>query len=133
MFDRTEGTLRIDGRKTGRERCVPLPEIALRCLEAYLPVRHNQLEQVGSCAERALLVSRSGERLTGGAISDGIHTISRRAEVPIHSLHQFRHSCDRICWKTHLKPVSRVAIECPVRSWTRVDGGCRVENRIELV
>jgi site-specific recombinase XerD len=25
-FDRAEGTLRIDGRKTGRERCVPLPE-----------------------------------------------------------------------------------------------------------
>jgi integrase/recombinase XerC len=28
-FDRTEGTLRIDGRKTGRERCVPLPEMVL--------------------------------------------------------------------------------------------------------
>ena len=40
-FDRTEGTLRIDGRKTGRERCVPLPEMVLRCLEAYLPLRHN--------------------------------------------------------------------------------------------
>jgi integrase len=36
-FDRNEGTLRIDGRKTGRERCVPLPEMMLRCLEAYLP------------------------------------------------------------------------------------------------
>ena len=36
-FDRTEGTLRIDGRKTGRERCVPLPEMVLSCLEAYLP------------------------------------------------------------------------------------------------
>lgn len=26
-FDRAEGTLRIDGRKTGRERCVPVPQI----------------------------------------------------------------------------------------------------------
>ena len=43
-FDRIEGTLRIDGRKTGRERCVPLPEMVRRCLEAYLPHRHNQLE-----------------------------------------------------------------------------------------
>lgn len=33
----------------------------------------------------------------------------------------------------HLKPVSRVAIGCPVRSWTRVDGGCSVEDRIDLV
>jgi integrase/recombinase XerD len=46
-FDRNEGTLRIDGRKTGQERCVPLPEMVLRCLESYLPLRHNQLEQVG--------------------------------------------------------------------------------------
>lgn len=35
-FDRAEGTLRIDGRKTGRERCVPPPEVTLRCLEARL-------------------------------------------------------------------------------------------------
>lgn len=28
--DRNEGTLRIDGRKTGQERCLPLPETALR-------------------------------------------------------------------------------------------------------
>jgi site-specific recombinase XerC len=72
-FDRTEGTLRIDGRKTGHERCVPLPEMVLRCLEAYLPLRHNQLEEAGFCGECALLVSRSGKRLTGGAISNGIH------------------------------------------------------------
>src|SRR5947207_6316324 len=41
-FDRVEGTLRIDGRKTGQERCVPLPEMVLQCLDAYLPLRHNQ-------------------------------------------------------------------------------------------
>lgn len=92
-FDRAEGTLRIDGRKTGRERCVPLPEIVLRCLEAYLPLRHNQLEETGSCGECALLVSRCGKRLGATSISNGIHTIARRAQVPMHSLHQFRHSC----------------------------------------
>lgn len=26
-FDGNEGTLRIDGRKTGQERCVPLPDM----------------------------------------------------------------------------------------------------------
>jgi integrase/recombinase XerD len=92
-FDRREGTLRIDGRKTGRERCVPLPEMVLRCLEAYLPWRHNQLEATGQVGERALLISRNGTRLTGHAISNAIHSISRRAGVSIHSLHQFRHTC----------------------------------------
>lgn len=62
-FDRAEGTLRIDGRKTGYERCVPLPEMVLRCLEVYLPLRHNQLEETGRCGEGALLVSRTGRAL----------------------------------------------------------------------
>jgi len=35
-FDREEGTLRIDGRKTGRERCVALQDMVLLCLESYL-------------------------------------------------------------------------------------------------
>jgi site-specific recombinase XerD len=52
-FDRAEGTLRIDGRKTGYERCLPLPEIVVRCLEAYLPLCHNQLEQTGLRRRRA--------------------------------------------------------------------------------
>jgi integrase len=56
-FDQSEGTLRIDGRKTGRERWVPLPELAVRCLEAYLPRRHNQLEQIGLIEEQVLLIS----------------------------------------------------------------------------
>jgi site-specific recombinase XerD len=109
-FDRAEGTLRIDGRKTGRERCVPLPEIALRCLEAYLPVRHNQLERSRLCGERALLVTRNGKRLTGIAISNGVRTISRRAQVPIHSLHQFRHTCasDLLEAGVHLAEVQHI-------------------------
>ena len=92
-FDRAEGLLRIDGRKTGRERCVPLPDMVRQCLEAYLPLRHNQLERAGLLGERALLVTRTGARLTGSAISNVIHAISRRAGIPFHSLHQFRHTC----------------------------------------
>jgi len=77
-FDRAEATLRIDGRKTGRERCVPLPEMVLRCLEVYLPLRHNALEQAGTVGERALLITRRGERLTphGTPTSDGGSLIS---------------------------------------------------------
>jgi site-specific recombinase XerD len=92
-FDRREGTLRIDGRKTGRERCVPLQEVPLRCLEAYLPRRHNRLEETQRLGEAALFVTRNGVRLTGQMISNGIHAISRKAGVSIHSLHQFRHTC----------------------------------------
>jgi integrase/recombinase XerD len=109
-FDRNEGTLRIDGRKTGQERCVALPEIVLRCLEAYLPLRHNQLEQVGLIQEPGLLVSRYGQRLSGSAISNGIHDMARTAQVPIHSLHQFRHSCasDLLEAGVHLAEVQRI-------------------------
>ena len=109
-FDRNEGTLRIDGRKTGQERCVPLPEMVLRCLEAYLPLRHNQLELVGLIQEPALLVSRYGQRLSGSAISNGIHEIATMAQVPIHSLHQFRHSCasDLLEAGVHLAEVQRI-------------------------
>jgi site-specific recombinase XerD len=120
-FDRAEGTLRIDGRKTGHERCVPLPEMVLRCLEAYLPLRHNQLEEAGFCGECALLVSRSGKRLTGGAISNGIHAISRRAQVPIHTLHQFRHSCasDLLESGVHLAQVQRILGHCGIATTVR--------------
>jgi site-specific recombinase XerD len=109
-FDRAEGTLRIDGRKTGRERCVPLPEMVLSCLEAYLPRRHNQLERAARLGEQALLVTRTGVRLNGGAVSNGIHAISRRAGVSIHSLHQFRHTCasDLLEAGVHLAQVQRI-------------------------
>ncbi len=109
-FDRAEGTLRIDGRKTGRERCVPLPEMVLRCLDAYLPRRHNQLERAALLGESALFVTRNGCRLTGSAISNGIHAISRRAGVSIHSLHQFRHTCasDLLEAGVHLAQVQQI-------------------------
>jgi site-specific recombinase XerD len=109
-FDRNEGLLRIDGRKTGRERSVPLPEMVLRCLEAYLPLRHNQLERTGHCGEQALLVSRHGLPLSGLSISNGVHGISRRAQVPFNSLHQFRHSCasDLLEAGVHLAQVQNI-------------------------
>jgi site-specific recombinase XerD len=109
-FDRTEGTLRIDGRKTGRERCVPVPEILWRCLESYLPQRHNVLERANALGQQALLVNRRGERLTGQMISNGIHTMAGRAKIALVSLHQFRHSCasDLLEAGVHLAEVQRI-------------------------
>jgi site-specific recombinase XerD len=109
-FDRTEGTLRIDGRKSGQERCVPLPPMVLRCLEAYFPRRHNQLERFGRLGEEALLVSRTGVRLRGEHISNAVHAMSRRAGVAICSLHQFRHTCasDLLEAGVHVAQVRRI-------------------------
>jgi site-specific recombinase XerD len=120
-YDRTEGTLRIDGRKTGHQRCLPLPEIVLRCLEAYLPLRHNQLEQIGLIDERALLISRNCKRLSSFAISNGVHTISRSAQVPVHSLHQFRHTCasDLLEAGVHLAEVQRILGHCVIATTVR--------------
>jgi site-specific recombinase XerD len=109
-FDRTEGTLRIDGRKSGRERCVPLSTLVYRCLEGYAPARHNALERSRQLGQRALLVSRGGQRLSAQAISNGIHTLARRAGVPLVSVHQFRHSCasDLLEAGVHVAEVQRI-------------------------
>lgn len=109
-FDRTESTLRIDGRKSGRERCVPVSDLICRCLEAYAPARHNVLERMGRLGERALLVSRCGKRLTAQTISNTIHAFARRAGVPLVTVHQFRHSCasDLLEAGVHLAEVQRI-------------------------
>lgn len=109
-FDRTEATLRIDGRKTGRERCVPLSDLVFRCLEAYAPARHNVLERTGGLGQKALLVTRNGERLSAQAISNAMHLFARRAGVPLVTVHQFRHSCasDLLEAGVHLAEVQRI-------------------------
>ena len=68
-------------------------ESIARCLEAYLPARHNQLEKCGVLAEEALLVNQQGRRLRADALGLMVHRLARRAEVPLVSLHQFRHTC----------------------------------------
>jgi site-specific recombinase XerD len=92
-FDRGSGVLKLDGRKSGRERAVPVNDLVYRCLEGYWPARHNRLERTGHLDEHALLVSHRGERLSAASISNGIHGLARTAGVPLVTLHQFRHSC----------------------------------------
>lgn len=88
-----EGLLLIDGRKTGWERRVPVPELVWRCLEVYLPQRHNLLESVGRTEEPALFVNKFGARLNQRAISNGFQTLVRRSGQARLTLHQLRHSC----------------------------------------
>jgi len=109
-YGRASGTLRVDGRKTGQERCIPLPELTLRALEAFLPVRHNRLEEKQAIGEQALLVGPRGERLHAHSVSLGLHALAREAGVPLRSVHQFRHSCasDLLAAGVHLAEVQRI-------------------------
>ncbi len=109
-WQREDGLLRIDGRKTGRERLVPVPEVATRCLERYLVVRHNLLEQCGRTDETALLVNRQGRRLKGTGISQAVHRLSRSSGLGRITLHMFRHSCasDLLEEGLHLAQVQEV-------------------------
>lgn len=92
-WDRESGVLKTDGRKTGRHRHVPVGEAAWRCIEAYLPHRHNLLEKTDNIGEQALLVGRKGQRLKGTGVSRLVQRLAEEAGVPSVTLHQFRHSC----------------------------------------
>lgn len=92
-WDREHGAILIDGRKTGRERRVPVPDLTYRCIETLLPLRHNELVRAG-CAEVAeLFVGSDGRPLSEQAISMGVHRLARRAGIELASVHQFRHTC----------------------------------------
>jgi integrase/recombinase XerD len=92
-WDREEGVLKLDGRKTGWERRVPVPELTARCLEAYLGVRGAHLERLGVAEEPALFVNCWGGRLSETALTDGMKRLRERSGVRQVTLHWFRHSC----------------------------------------
>ena len=92
-WNREEGILFIDGRKTGWERNVVLPDVARQCLESYLVQRHNYLEKLGCLEQKALFVNRDGARLKAERISQGVRRIAKRAGLEGITLHQFRHTC----------------------------------------
>ena len=92
-WDRDSGVLEIDGRKTGHVRRVAVGAGVWRCIEAYLPHRHNVLEKTQRLEEQALLVSRSGKRLSGYAVSRIVRKLAESVGVHGVTLHQFRHSC----------------------------------------
>lgn len=92
-WDGQQGVLHIDGRKTGRPRVVPVPELLWRCMESYLPHRQNQLERAGELGAESLFINRDGKRLSTTSISRGVHALAGRAGITLTSVHQFRHSC----------------------------------------
>lgn len=92
-WNREDGILQIDGRKTGQQRSVPVGPSVWKCIEAYLPHRRNHLEKTGRMDQVALFVNRHGARLSGQAIANRIRGLARRAGIPLITLHQFRHTC----------------------------------------
>ena len=92
-YDITSSTLRIDGRKTGTERVVPLAPSAVQCIEAYLPQRFNVLCKAERPSEKALFVGKTGLPMHGVKMSMAVRRLAKRAKVPHVTLHQFRHSC----------------------------------------
>lgn len=92
-WDRANRVLEIDGRKTGRVRRVPVPELVGRCVEAYLPQRQLVLERCGRLLEPALLLSARGERLGAESVSHALKRLAQRAGIEGLTLHALRHSC----------------------------------------
>ena len=109
-WHREEGLLLIDGRKTGRERTVPVTPLVWRCLEGYLPQRQNHLERLGITEEPALFVNRSGRRITGSGISSGLRHLVQSSGAERITLHQFRHTCasDLLEDGAHLSEVQKL-------------------------
>ncbi len=92
-WDPDNATLRVDGRKTGHARSIAVGEGVWRCIEAYLPRRHNQLEKLGRLEEPSLLINRDGRRINGQNVRVMIRHLAKSAGVPDVTIHQFRHSC----------------------------------------
>jgi len=92
-WDRNENMIKIDGRKTGRERRVPVPESVCGAIEAYLVRRHNLLEMRSNLEEEAFFINKYGSRMKGASIGVSLHKLAHRAEVPLVTIHQFRHTC----------------------------------------
>jgi len=56
-------SLTIDGRKTGRERTIPVHQIVVDAIESYLPHRETQLNKAEKSSESLFVSCPSGERV----------------------------------------------------------------------
>jgi site-specific recombinase XerD len=96
-WDPVNKTLRIDSRKVNLQRVIPVSPAVVPYLESYLPQRQNRLLELGVSAPSgepaAFFISRAGKRLSGFRVSHILHRLAKRANIPLVSVHQFRHSC----------------------------------------
>jgi integrase/recombinase XerD len=120
-WNRDHGSLRIDGQKTGQERMVPVPRIVYHCIETYLPHRQNHLIRKERHDQPALFLNREGGRFKAGMVSLMVRNLARRAQVKLHSVHQFRHSCasDLLASGASLAEVQRILGHASVATTVR--------------
>ncbi len=86
----SDGRLRVLG-KGSRERVVPLGREAIRWLNQYLKDARPRLAV--SSDERALWLTRLGDRLNGVALRQMVWTYAHRAGLPHVSPHALRRAC----------------------------------------
>jgi len=91
-WDREQCLITVDGKKTGRERKIPVPEIVYQSIEAYLPLRQNLLMKQGEEHDR-LFINQQGRPLSGDKITGRIRRLCKKTGIDTVTMHQFRHSC----------------------------------------
>ena len=75
------------------ERALPVGEGVAKCIEAYLPHRHNYLEKKGSVGEEALFVNNAGRRFREEGVTNYIKRIAKKAGLEHITTQRFRHTC----------------------------------------
>jgi site-specific recombinase XerD len=91
-WDSKSSLLKVYGSKTGRDRIVPVPDVAWKCLEKYLITRNNLVLEKNR-DEKALFVNNNGQRVNGTQLLVQFKRIAKRANVPLATIQMFRHSC----------------------------------------
>jgi len=92
--DRAHGTLWVRQGKGGKDRVVPLGEVALHWTERYLAECRPRLETGGPRQELALFLTGYGERFHPGYVGNWVKRTMQAAGIErTGSCHLFRHSC----------------------------------------
>jgi integrase/recombinase XerD len=92
-YNRDEGFLNVDNRKTGYPHKVPVPSVTAKFLEAWLIERHNKLEACGNLEEPGLFINPSGKRISGAGVSRGLQRLADKSGIGRITCYHFRHSC----------------------------------------
>jgi integrase/recombinase XerC len=131
-YNSRAGTLKIDGRKISQERIIPLTELAVRCIEGYLPFRGNLLISKRLDYQNALFLTVGGNRYSGVYISHLLKRLASLTGMPNLTAHQFRHTCatDLISEGVGLPEVQKILGHSHIDStcrYSRIADPARVE------
>jgi integrase/recombinase XerD len=91
--DRAHGTLWVRQGKGGKDRVVPIGEVALHWIEKYLSACRPRLESNGG-RDPALFLTGYGERFHPGYVGNWVKRAMKAAGIErLGSCHLLRHSC----------------------------------------